>query len=80
MPADRPAGNPEGVQRKGQPGAVGSGITLVPNNFSLKPTYPFADTSNRDRNSKSQSEGGRNCEDAKQGTSEEKETKTGFRK
>jgi hypothetical protein len=47
--------------------------TLVLNNLSLKPTHPFADTSNRDRNSKSQSVGGRNCEDAKQGTSEEKE-------
>jgi hypothetical protein len=50
------------------------------NNLFLKPTYLSADTSNRDRNSKSQSAGGWNCEDAKQGTSEEKETKTGFRK
>jgi hypothetical protein len=57
-----------------------SGVTLVLNNFSLKPTHPFTDTSNRDSNNKSQSEGGRNCEDAKQGTSEEKETKTGCRK
>jgi len=68
------------VCRERLPGAEGSGVTLVPNNLSLKPTYPFADTSYRDRNSKSQSEGGRNCEDAKQGTSKEKETKTGFRK
>jgi hypothetical protein len=45
------------------------------------PTHPFADTSNRDRNSKSQSARGMNCEDSKkQGTSEEKETKTGCRK
>jgi hypothetical protein len=53
---------------------------LVLYNLSLKPTHPSADTSNRDRNSKSHSAGGRNCEDAKQGTSEEKETKMGFRK
>jgi hypothetical protein len=58
----------------------GSGGTPALNNLSLKPTYPFADTSYRDRNSKSQSDGGRNCEDPKQGTSKEKETKTGFRK
>jgi hypothetical protein len=57
-----------------------SGVATVLNNLSLKPTHPFADTSNRDRNSKSQSAGGRNCEDAKQGTSEEKERKTGCRK
>jgi hypothetical protein len=56
------------------------GAALVLNNLSLKPTHPFADTSDRDRDSKSQSTGGRNCEDAKQGTSEEKETKTEFRK
>ncbi len=57
-----------------------TGITFVLNNLSLKTTHPFADTSYRDRNSKSQSERGRNCEDAKQGTSEEKERKTGCRK
>jgi len=48
-----------------------------PNNLFLKPTHSFADTSNRDRNRKSQSVGGMNCEDAKQGTSEEQETKAG---
>jgi len=44
------------------------------------PAHPFADISYRDINGKSQSAGGMNCENAKQGTSEEKETKTGFRK
>jgi hypothetical protein len=57
-----------------------TGVTLVLNNLSLKPTYLLADTRYSDKNSRSQSEGGRNCEDAKQGTSEEKETKMGFRK
>jgi hypothetical protein len=50
------------------------------NNLSLMQEHRFADTSYRDRNSKSQSTGDRSCEGAKQGTSEEKETKTGFRK
>jgi hypothetical protein len=63
-----------------KPGRQARWGILVLNNLSLKPAHPFADTSYRDRNSKSQSAGGWNCEDAKQGTSEEKETKTGFRK
>jgi hypothetical protein len=43
-------------------------------------TRPLADTSNRDKNSKSQSAGGMNCENAKQGMSEEKESGTGIGK
>jgi hypothetical protein len=69
-----------GCERKFTEVSLLTGVIPALNNLSLKSTYPFADTSYRDRNSKSQSEGGRNCEDAKQGTSEEKGTKTGFRK
>jgi hypothetical protein len=45
-----------------------------------KPTYPLADTSYSDRNRKLKSEGGMNCEDAEQVTSEEKEARRGCRK
>jgi hypothetical protein len=45
------------------------------NNLSLKLKHHFADTSYRDRNSKSQSAGDMNCEGAKQGRPKEKETK-----
>jgi hypothetical protein len=38
------------------------------------PAHLFADTSNRERNSNHSQMGGKNCDDAKQGTSEEQET------
>jgi hypothetical protein len=50
------------------------------NNLSFKLTHRLADIRYRYRNSKSQSAGGVNCENAKQGASEEKGTKTGCRK
>jgi hypothetical protein len=50
------------------------------NNLSLMQTDRFADTKNRDRNTKSQSAGGLNCENTKQGPSEERKKKTDFRK
>jgi hypothetical protein len=49
-------------------------------NLSLKPTSPFADISYRDFSGQSQSAGDMNCENAKQGTSEEKETKSGCKR
>jgi hypothetical protein len=44
------------------------------------PEYPFADISYRDFSGQSQSAGDMNCENAKQGTSEEKETKSGCKR
>lgn len=48
----------------------------VLNNLCLKPTHSFADTNKRVGTANHSQMGGKNCDDAKQGTSEEKGTTT----